>query len=104
MELVDDVDGWMDLTCRHQNHSSEEAHLLLAQSQVHQLLAEVKHGVQKVPGPHGPQGFNAVLLPTQKSHSAVPNVEQRGEANDQHLWNANPPPSSVWERRMVWVD
>lgn len=75
----------MRLTCRHQNHGGEEAHLLLAQTQVHQLLAEVKHGVQKVSGPHGPQGVHAVLLAAQKSDGAVLHIEQRGEANDQHL-------------------
>lgn len=72
-------------TCRHQHHGCEEAHLLLAQAQVHQLLAEVKHGVEQVSGPHAPQGVHAVLLPSQEGDGALLGVKERGEAHHQHL-------------------
>lgn len=76
-------------TCRHQNHSGEEAHLLLTEAQVHELLTEVKHGIEQVPGTHGPQGVHAVFLPTQKCNSAVLHVKQGRETNHQHLQNTN---------------
>lgn len=76
-------------TCGDQDHCSEQAHLLLAEAEVDELLAEVKHGVEEVPGTHGPQSVHAVLLPTQEGDGAVFHVEQRGKANHQHLRNTN---------------
>lgn len=76
-------------TCRDQNHSSEETHLLLTEAQVGELLAEVKHGVEEVPGTHGSQSVNAVFLPTQEGDGAVSYIKQRGEANHQHLPDTN---------------
>ena len=76
-------------TCRDQNHGGEEAHLLLAEAQVGELLAEVKHGVEKVPGPHGPQRVHAVFLPAQEGDGALLDVEERSKADHQHLQSAN---------------
>ena len=72
-------------TCRDEHHGGEEAHLLLTEAQVDELLTEVKHGVEEVSGPHGPQSVHAVLLPPQEGDGAVLHVEQRGEADHQHL-------------------
>lgn len=76
-------------TCRNQNHGGEEAHLFLAEAQIHELLAEVKHGVEEVSRTHGLQRLHSVLLPSQEGDRAVFDVKKRGEANHQHLRDKN---------------
>lgn len=72
-------------TCRHQHHGGEVAHLLLAQPQGQELLAELEHGVEELSGAHGAQRLQAVLLAAQESHGAFVHIEQRGKAHHKHL-------------------
>uniref|UniRef100_A0A3B3CL06 Thyroid hormone receptor beta n=1 Tax=Oryzias melastigma TaxID=30732 RepID=A0A3B3CL06_ORYME len=67
------------------NHGGEEAHLLLTEAQIHELLTEVKHGVEEVSGAHGLQRLHTVLVPSQEGDGAVFDIKQRGKANHQHL-------------------